>query len=964
MQVCAQGPVRLICCPVFKTNQSPSLLMLKVLVVQVCRVLLEVLRDAWSMHFLVLEVQSPPNPNLTGSDPNFVGLLCQHCFMDVGRDFQILGDTGSFAPVCSACALLKGRQDYAVFVQSSSRLEGGRTCNSHGCSQPCACFEEEFLSLNHSIKEALPSVPSSLQLEVVKVVEATQNFCCDCVGPALKHSASGRTTINISGPKFFPLDLFEDSGHEQLPAEATPVVSSIFSSQSTRVAPAQCKSRRTRRRRQRARRHALSSDPILGLWRRVENLLSHCSQDALESAVLQLEESVPESQDECPVALALSKVALFPVCRQVHQDGLAKVLDVWIDDISADVEHFDPQIAARRAYKMYSHFKGLLPASELLLNFKKSAFTCSDPKAASALKKLLGPNDPKVCGVVKDLGVDNSGARRRRVKQRLDKASARNSKLQKLAVPTRKIAVRVNRVGVQTTATWGHQAQGLAPKRMKVIRAAAGGHAFRQSLGSLDLVFDLGEFSLQDPAERVLLEHWVTFAAFIPSLSREVFLKAWEVSWSRLHSSPHPWKAASGPMAALQCYLMDLAYDAKSFLRWKNVAQGLTPRCELDVRIDLDGSDFVQDVAFKLRHASLSSRWSRISAQEGCEFLHHGIDWTVFRELLKSHAKQPLVTTSIRMLAQGAIKRKGHGGDSLCDICGAEASLEHNLLQCPKWEDHEQPPPVTHPSLQSCPSFLLRGLVPRLLTLHPPLEEHQLATRATGIFRRKISTSKFLAGCDASGGAYRLRIVSWSVVVAVFKPREFLLRDQPSLTVLGTLSGSLQIGASVADGESEAIKQLLLHCSGDVVFCSDSSAALSRFNKGQISESIRDNAVGRWTKSHLTQDEHAERFGRENWWMWFLNAEADRLCGQRSAEAVNLLHVRDLKTIDCEAKARVTFLSRRCSHILCNAPKEKKRFATERIQKPKKPVVGPNKRQPSCELGFFRSCLEGHRGQN
>ena len=252
----------------------------------------------------------------------------------------------------------------------------------------------------------------------------------------------------------------------------------------------------------------------------------------------------------CPVAPALSKVALFPVCKRVHQDGLATVLDVWIDDISADVEHFDPQIAARRAYKLYSLLKGLLPASELLLNFKKSAFTCSDPKAAAALKKLLGADDPKVCGVVKDLGVDNSGARRRRIKQskaRLDKAAARNSKLQKLAVPTRKIAVRVNRVGVQTTATWGHQAQGLAPKRIKVIRAAAGGHAFRQALGSLDLVFDLGEFFLQDPAERVLLEHWITFAVFIPSLSKEVFLKSWEVSWTRLRSSPHPWNSHMRP---------------------------------------------------------------------------------------------------------------------------------------------------------------------------------------------------------------------------------------------------------------------------------------------------------------------------------------------------------------------------------------------------------------------------------
>ena len=63
------------------------------------------------------------------------------------------------------------------------------------------------------------------------------------------------------------------------------------------MAPSQCKSRRTRRRRQRAKRHALSSDPILGLWRRVENLLSKCSQDVLEKTVLQLEESVPESHE-------------------------------------------------------------------------------------------------------------------------------------------------------------------------------------------------------------------------------------------------------------------------------------------------------------------------------------------------------------------------------------------------------------------------------------------------------------------------------------------------------------------------------------------------------------------------------------------------------------------------------------------------------------------------------------------
>ena len=654
----------------------------------------------------------------------------------------------------------------------------------------------------------------------------------------------------------------------------------------------------------------------------------------------------------CPVAPALSKVALFPVCNAVHQNGLATVLDVWIDDISADVEHYDPQIAARRAYKLYSLFKELLPTSELLLNFKKSAFTCSDPKAAAALKKLLEDGDPKVCGVAKDLGVDNSGGRRRRTKQsrtRLDKAAARNFKLQKLAVPTKKIAVRVNRVGVQTAATWGHQAQGLAPKRMKIIRAAAGGHASRQALGSLDLVFDLGEFSLQDPSERVLMEHWITFAAFIPSLSREVFLKSWEISWCRLSASPHPWKAASGPMAALQCYLMDLTYEAKNFLSWKFVGHGRDPHCTLDVAINLEDPSFVQEVAFKLRQAGLSCRWSRVAAQEGCEALHHGIDWTVFRQLLRSHGKQPLVTTSLRMLAQGAIKRKGHGGGGVCNWCGKEATLERNLITCPKWDDKEQSPPVTHRSLQASPSFMLRGLIPRLLTLHPPLVEEQMAVQATGIFRRKISASKVLAGCDASGGPFssdpRLRIVSWSAVVALFKPSELLLEEQPSLTILGTLSGSLQVGASVSDGEAEAIKQWLLHCSGEILFCSDSATALSRFHKGQIADPSRDNVVGHWTKSHLSREQHAEKFGKESWWMWFLNAEADRLCGLKSAEALNMMHVQDVHTIDLEAKARVAFLSRRCAHVLCNSLPEKKKLATERTATPKKLSERPNKRQ-------------------
>ena len=297
MQLRSWGSVKLIFRPGFKTKQSPSLLQLIVCVVETCRVLLEVLRATQSAHTPLLEVQSPHAISLIGLyhltfwewRANIVSWM-----LDATSKFW--GDTGNFAPVCSTCASFQGKQESQSSYQSVSKHKRSHACRSRGCFQQCACFEEEFLSLNFSIKEALPLVPTSQQVEVMKVIEATQTFCPDCVGPALNYSTS-RTDANISGPKFFPLE-FEEEEQVQSPGDGTVADSISFSSQFTRTVPSQCKSRRTRRRRQRTKRHALSSDTALGLWRRVEILLPNCSRDALEKTVLQLEETVPESQVE------------------------------------------------------------------------------------------------------------------------------------------------------------------------------------------------------------------------------------------------------------------------------------------------------------------------------------------------------------------------------------------------------------------------------------------------------------------------------------------------------------------------------------------------------------------------------------------------------------------------------------------------------------------------------------------
>ena len=75
-------------------------------------------------------------------------------------------------------------------------------------------------------------------------------------------------------------------------------------------------------------------------------------------------------------------------------------------------------------------------------------------------------------GLVKDLGVDSAVARRRRVatsNARLQKAMGRSRKLGRLKVPVRKKRAQVASTGVFTVATFGHQGQGLAPKRTKVL---------------------------------------------------------------------------------------------------------------------------------------------------------------------------------------------------------------------------------------------------------------------------------------------------------------------------------------------------------------------------------------------------------------------------------------------------------------------------------------------------------------
>ena len=276
----------------------------------------------------------------------------------------------------------------------------------------------------------------------------------------------------------------------------------------------------------------------------------------------------------CPVAPALSKLALYRPCKAVADTGLSAGLDTWIDDVSIDAEDADAQRAAQKIVALYRTISEELGNAELLISTSKSAFVCTDKRTQHRLKQLLLPGEPPVLHLVKDLGVDSAGARRRRVatsNARVTKAAGRSGKLTRLKVTNPKKRALVAATGVETAATFGHQGQGISPKRMKVLRAIAGGHFGKLSFGSLDLVFDLSHVGSGDPFHKIVLEHWAMLQECVvrnlPAAS--LVRRTWAVSWAKISRSPQRWTVASGPIGAMQCYLKDLGFDAPTMDVWK-----------------------------------------------------------------------------------------------------------------------------------------------------------------------------------------------------------------------------------------------------------------------------------------------------------------------------------------------------------------------------------------------------------
>ena len=216
-----------------------------------------------------------------------------------------------------------------------------------------------------------------------------------------------------------------------------------------------------------------------------------------------------------PIAPLLAKIALYKPLQEVLRSSAVQSADVWVDDISLDVKEANESKAARNAFHLYQQLKQRLLLAGHKPSDSKTFFLASTAKAAKALNKIRQEGDPAVKESGLDLGMATSAGRARAVagqRKRLAKAGKRLQKLRSLKVPVTRKKVRVYSASIVAAGIWGHQSQGISPKVQKTLRMQAANIVHLQKLGSVDIVLDLQESNIKDPAVEIIVQRWKTIS--------------------------------------------------------------------------------------------------------------------------------------------------------------------------------------------------------------------------------------------------------------------------------------------------------------------------------------------------------------------------------------------------------------------------------------------------------------------
>ena len=604
----------------------------------------------------------------------------------------------------------------------------------------------------------------------------------------------------------------------------------------------------------------------------------------------------------CPIAVALSKVALWPACSAVLNQSAVNTADTWVDDLSVDFCGRNPNQVAAKGLRVAKALFQALEHEGLEVSLKKTTWIASSPAVEAAMRKMTHGEEVTISSVAKDLGIANAAGRVRRTaiqNKRLSKGQARSTKLSKLRVARIAHRVRVSKMGSLSAAIWGHQGMGLSPKQMRGVRTQAALAGSKHKLGSVDVVFSLKEGNCCDPLLTVVLQHWRTLHKLLfANPLEEAYERLWHVTWKKLSTAKRRWSLVKGPVAALIAYLQDHDVDGRDPRSWICPAGSLAgsglwafPDDTISLEPDQTAVYRVEEGLTRLLQHTANHRICQQDAGEGTE---HGVDWTVPRRLLKSQAKKPQHLTALRAVWQGALYTTRKAAKIQCPLCKQDAGLRHVLLECKWWKGRGPAPPPHWDKLRPrwpATSLWVRGLPPAAYTAPPQVQAEILQPLGTGVWSSPgvVATEGLVFGTDATGTSNdpRTRVVAIAVVACE-------IREGVPIEV-GRLTQVLPPGTSVVQGEAMALAMLLARTTGKVPVTTDCLPAIRQAGAARFGASHanvwdhvwrdRHRLACTWHPSHREPAEYLQRYGDPAHWRVKLNDLADQAC-KEAAEAV------------------------------------------------------------------------------
>ena len=195
-------------------------------------------------------------------------------------------------------------------------------------------------------------------------------------------------------------------------------------------------------------------------------------------------------------------------------------------------------------YKVYSE--------AWVCSWQKTNLASTQNSAGQASKE-----PPPVVDVLKDLGMDATRARLRRLPTQTDRVQKVRRRVFKLGIFERSQRQRLLRTNVFPALVWGHRQMGVAPttvKRMRALAAKASGSY--AGLGHVAMRLNCAVH--QDPLNFVTkqqVELWFRLCCSYPSDARGLLSMAWTQTVERLNVTKSRWQVVKGPLGCYGHYL-------------------------------------------------------------------------------------------------------------------------------------------------------------------------------------------------------------------------------------------------------------------------------------------------------------------------------------------------------------------------------------------------------------------------